>query len=121
MKDFSPSVVPVVKGDTFNLDQFPKNDFEKEQMKNIPYVFTIGSLMYAHVYIRPDFAYIAGMLGRYQSNPDMDNWKAAKKVMRHHQGTKDCMLMFNRIENFKVIDYSDLDFSCCNDSRKSTS
>ena len=36
MKDCSPSIAPIVKGDRFNLNQCPKNDFEKEQMKNIP-------------------------------------------------------------------------------------
>ncbi|XP_073138786.1 secreted RxLR effector protein 161-like [Henckelia pumila] len=44
MKNFSPSVAPVVKGDKFNLDQCPKNDFEREQMKNILYAFSVGSL-----------------------------------------------------------------------------
>ncbi|RVW50014.1 Retrovirus-related Pol polyprotein from transposon TNT 1-94 [Vitis vinifera] len=58
-----------VKGDRFNLDQCPKNDLEMEQMKNIPYASTVGSLMYAQVCIRPDIAFVVGMLGRYQSNP----------------------------------------------------
>ncbi|WJZ84121.1 hypothetical protein VitviT2T_003742 [Vitis vinifera] len=39
-------------------------------MKNIPYASTIGSLMYAQVCTRPDIAFVARMLGRYQSNPD---------------------------------------------------
>ena len=37
MKDCSPNVSPIVKGDRFNLNQCPKNDLEREQMKNIPY------------------------------------------------------------------------------------
>ena len=32
MKDCSPSVAPIVKGDRFNLNQCPKNDLEMEQM-----------------------------------------------------------------------------------------
>ncbi|KAJ9671559.1 hypothetical protein PVL29_025321 [Vitis rotundifolia] len=47
MKNCSPSVSPIVKGDRFNLDQCPKNDLEREQMKNIPYASAVGSLMYA--------------------------------------------------------------------------
>ena len=47
MKNCSPSISPIVKGDRFNLNQCPKNDIEREQMKNIPYASTIGSLMYA--------------------------------------------------------------------------
>ena len=47
MKDCSPSVAPIVKGDRFNLNQCSKNDFEREQMKNISYASVVGSLMYA--------------------------------------------------------------------------
>ncbi|RVW47187.1 Retrovirus-related Pol polyprotein from transposon TNT 1-94 [Vitis vinifera] len=46
-----------VKGDRFNLDQCPKNDLEREQMKNIPYASAVGSLMYAQVCTRPDIAF----------------------------------------------------------------
>ena len=73
MKNCSPSVSPIVKGDRFNLDQCPKNDLEMEQMKNIPHVSTVGSMMYAQVYTRPDIAFVVGMLGRYQSNPGFDH------------------------------------------------
>ena len=52
-------------------------------MKNIPYASAVGSLMFAHVYTRPNIAYAVGVLGRYQSNPGMDHWRAAKKVMRY--------------------------------------
>jgi hypothetical protein len=121
MKDCSPSVAPIMKGDRFSLNQCPKNDLEKEQMKNIPYASAVGSLMYAQVYTRPDIAFVVGMLGRYQSNPGLDHWRAAKKVMRYLQGTKDYMLMYRRTNNLEVIGYSDSDFAGCIDSRKSTS
>jgi hypothetical protein len=95
MKDCSPSIAPIVKGDRFNLNQCPKNDFEREQMKNIPYAYVVGSLMYAQVCTRPDIAFVMGMLGRYQSNPGIDHWRAAKKVMRYIQGTKKYILMLD--------------------------
>ncbi|RVX01886.1 Retrovirus-related Pol polyprotein from transposon TNT 1-94 [Vitis vinifera] len=60
MKDCSPSIAPIVKGDNFNLDQCPKNDLEREQMKNIPYASTVGSLMYVQVCTRPDIALLLG-------------------------------------------------------------
>eukprot|EP00253_Pinus_taeda_P014320 PITA_14320 len=72
MKDCSPSVAHIVKGDRFNLNQCLKNDFEREQMKNIPYDSAVESLMYAQVCTRPDIALVVGMLGRYQSDPDSD-------------------------------------------------
>ena len=73
MKNCLPSVSPIVKGDRFNLNQCPKNYLEREQMKNIPYASTVGSLMYAQVCTRPDIEFVVGMLGRYQSNPGLDH------------------------------------------------
>lgn len=58
------------------------------------------------------------MLGRYQSNPRIYHWKAAKKVLRYLQGTKDHMLTYRRSDHFEVIGYSD--FAGCVDTRKST-
>ena len=80
MHDCKPSDTPVAKGDKFSLNQCPKNNFEIQEMQQIPYALAIGSLMYAQVCTRPDIAYIVGMLGRYLSNPGKDHWIAAKCV-----------------------------------------
>ena len=93
-KDCSPSVTPIVKGDKLALSQCPKNDFEREHMKNIPYASAVGSLMYAQVCTRPDIAFAVGVLGRYQSNPGIDHWKVTKKVIRYLQGTNDYMHVY---------------------------
>ena len=121
MKDCSLSVAPIMKGNKLSLNQCPKNDLEKQSMKNIPYASVVGSLMYAQVCTRPDIAYAVGVLGRYQSNPGMDHWKAAKKSMRYLQGTKNYMLMYRQTDNLDLVSYSDADFDGCVDSRKSTS
>ena len=63
-------------------------------MKNISYALAIGSLMYAQVCTRPYIAYDIGVLGKYQSNPGIDHWKTAKKVIRYVQGTKNYVLMY---------------------------
>ena len=36
MKNCSSTVAPILKGDKFDFNQCPKNDFEKKHMKNIP-------------------------------------------------------------------------------------
>ena len=105
-----------MKGDRFNLNQCLKNNFEREQMKNIPYASTIGSIMYAQVYTRPNITFVVGMLGRYQSNLRMDYWRAIKKVLRYLQGIKDYMLMYKRTDELEMIGYSDSDFVGCADS-----
>ena len=115
MKNCSPSVA-ILKGEKFNLNHCPKNDFEREHMKNIPYASAVGSLMYAQICTRPNIAFVIGVLGRYQSNPCIDHCRAAKKMMRYLQGTKDYMLMYRRANSLEVIGYSDVDFAGCVDS-----
>jgi len=100
--------------------QCPKNDLEWKQMEDIPYASVVGSLMYAQTCTRPDISFAVGMLGRYQSNPEPEHWKAAKKVLRYLQGTKNHMLTYRKSDHLKVIGYTDSDFAGCIDTRKST-
>lgn len=90
-------------------------------MKKIPYSSVVGSLMYAQVCTRPDLAYIVGVLGRYLSNPGLDHWKAAKRVMRYLYRTKEYMLTYQRSDKLEIVGYTDSDFGGCKDSMKSTS
>ena len=78
-------------------------------------------MMYLEVCTRPDIAFAMGMLGRYQQNPGMDHWRAAKKVMRYLQGTKDYMLTYRHSDHLELVGYTDADFAGCVDSKKSTS
>ena len=121
MDKCAPTDTSVSKGDKFSLSQSPKNDFDKEAMQQFPYASAIGSLMYAQVCTRPDLAFIVGMLGRYMSNPGVDHWKAAKRVMRYLQRTKEYMLTYQRSDILEIIGYSDSDFAGCLDSKRSTS
>ena len=72
-------------------------------MEAIPYAYVVGSLMYAQICTRPDISFVVGMLGRYQSNPGLDHWKAAKKVLRYLQGTKEYTLTYKRFDHLEVI------------------
>jgi hypothetical protein len=120
MKICSTSVAPITKGDKFSKDQCPQNSLEQEQMKNISYASAVGSLLYAQVCTRLDIAMAVGMLGHYQSNPGMEHWKAAKRVMQYLQGTKDYGLTYRYTDHLEVVGYSDSDFAGCVDSRKFT-
>jgi hypothetical protein len=60
---------PIVKGVKFGNFQCPRNQYEIEVMKVVPYASDDGSLMYAQVCTRPNLAFVTGMLGRYQKNP----------------------------------------------------
>ena len=116
MKDCSPGLALIVKGNKFSLNQCPSNDLEREEM-NIPYASTVGSLMYAQICTRPDIAYAVGTLGRYQSNSGLKHWRAVKKVIQYIQGTKDYKHTYKRSDHLKVVGYSDSDFAGCPDSK----
>ena len=103
----------MAKGDKFSLKQCPKNNIEKMEMQKIPYASVVGSLMYAQVCMCPDIAYVTGMLGRYLSNPRVDHWKAAKRVLRYLQRTKDYMLIYRRSDKLEIVGYIDSDFAGC--------
>ena len=63
-------------------------------MKVVPYSSIMGSLMYAQVCTHPDIAFFVGLLSRYLSDLGQSHWKAAKKVLRNLQDTKDLMLTY---------------------------
>ena len=63
-----PSPAPIVKGDSFRKFQCPRNQYEIDRMKAVPYASVVRSLQYAQVCTRPDLAFVTGILGRYQSN-----------------------------------------------------
>lgn len=121
MHKCSDSPAPIVKSDKFGTFQCPRNQYETDQMKSVPYASVVGSIMYAQVCTRPDLAFVTGMLGRYQSNPGPDHWKAVKKVLRYMQATKNFMLTYKNSDNLEVVGYSDSDFAGCVDTKKSTS
>ena len=102
MHKCSASPAPIVKGGKFGTFQCPRNQVETDQMKSVPYASAVGSIMYAQVCTRPDLAFITGMLGRFQSNPRLDHWKAAKKALRYMQGTKDYMLTIEGLITCKL-------------------
>jgi len=73
MQNCKPSPAPIVKGDRFGEFQCPRNQYEIDQMKAVPYALAVGSLQYAQLCTRPHLAFVTGLLGRYQSNPGIEH------------------------------------------------
>ena len=121
MQSCSSGKALIVKGDRFSKGQCPQNDIERDQMKVVPYSSVMGSLIYAQVCTRLDIAFIVGLLSRYLSDPGQSYWKAAKKVLRYLQGTKDLMLTYRRTDTLGVVGFSDFDYASCVDDKKFTS
>jgi len=120
MQNCSSITAPIVKGKIFSINQCPQTTLEQKEMKIIPYASKVESLMYAQVSTRLDIALAVRMLGRYQKDLGMEHWKAAKRVMRYLQGTKDYKLTYKYSNDLEVKGYADLDFAKCMDSRKFT-
>ena len=65
MQNCKSSPAPIVKGDRYGEFQCPRNQYEIDQMKVVPYSSAVESLQYAQVCTRPDLAFVTGLLGRY--------------------------------------------------------
>ena len=77
--------------------------------------------MYLTLTTRPDIAYAAGVLARFNSNPGPAHWNAAKHVLRYLKGTIDYKLTYKpSIEPEPFITYSDADHGGNPDNGKST-
>ncbi|RVW90078.1 Retrovirus-related Pol polyprotein from transposon TNT 1-94 [Vitis vinifera] len=114
--DFKETFSPVSTKDSFRIIMalVAHYDIELHQM-DVKTAFLNGDIdetIYM-VCTRPDIAYIVGMLGRYLSNPGMDHWRAAKRVMRYLQRTKEYMFTYRRLDQLEFIGYSDSDFAGC--------
>jgi hypothetical protein len=53
----NPTPASIVKGDKYVSFQSPRNQYEIDQMKSVPYASAVGSLMYAQVCTHPDLAF----------------------------------------------------------------
>ncbi|TKC11879.1 hypothetical protein FA727_23680, partial [Robertmurraya kyonggiensis] len=120
MQKSNPTPAPIVKGDRFGKFQCPQNEYERQQMKAVPYSSALGSLSYAQTCTRPDLAFVTNVLSRYQEEPGIEHWKLVKKAFRYVQGTKGLMLTYRRSDSLEIKGYADADYAGDEDDRKST-
>jgi len=79
--------------------------------KEMPFVKLIGKLLYASNCTRSDITACVDYLNRYMSNPHVENWLQAKRVLRYLKGTQNKGLMFNRNVPFTPIAWQDSSFA----------
>ena len=80
----------------------------------------IGSLLYLTT-SRPDIMFTVCLCARYQANPKVSHFKAAKRIMKYLKGTSTVGLWYPSHSPIHLIGYSDSDFAGCKLDRKSTS
>ena len=71
----------------------PQTKAEALEMCQYPYISIVRLLMYLALTTRPDIAYAARVLARFNSNPGLPHWQAVKHVFRYLKGTVDYKLV----------------------------
>ena len=59
---------PYLKEKKINYNQCPKNEVEKNQIKEISYAYVVRSLMYSPTCTHFNISFAIGMFKRFQSN-----------------------------------------------------
>ena len=87
----------------------------------VPYVSTMGILMYVMLSTRPDICFAIEMVSRYQANSSMEHQMKVKHILKYLQKKRDYMLVYQS-DDLLHLEYTDLDFQTSNrDSCKFTS
>jgi hypothetical protein len=121
LQDSKPVSTPLNPGSRLSTSMSPQNDSEAAEMSQYPYISVVGSLMYLALTTRPDIAYAAGVLARFNSNPGLAHWQAAKHVLRYLKGTVDHRLVYRPSDSPEpFITYSDADHGGNPDNGRST-
>ena len=81
----------------------------------------IGMLIYAAIGTRPDIAFVATRLSRFNNNPTEEHIKYARYVLRYLKGTKELKIKYDRASDAGLIRFSDSDWGENRDDRHSTS
>jgi hypothetical protein len=121
LQDCKPVATPLNPGSHLSSSMSPQNDAEASEMRQYPYISVVGSLMYLALTTRPDIAYAAGVLARFNSNPGLAHWQAVKHILRYLKGTVHHKLVYSPSDSSEpFITYSDSDHGGNPDNGKST-
>ena len=111
MDESKKGFIPMQVGTLLNKSQCPMSGPDQERIKGIPYAFTIGSIMYTMLCIRPDVAYSISVINRYQQNPGEAHWAAIKNILKYVRRTKKLFLVYGgSINEVGITGYTDASF-----------
>ena len=78
-------------------------------------------LIYATIGTRPNIAFAAMRLSRFNNNPTKEHIKYTKYILCYLKGTKELKIKYDRSSDARLIGYSDSDWGENRDDRHSTS
>jgi uncharacterized protein len=82
------------------------------------YKSLVGSLRYLTI-TRPDIVYRVGLVSRYMETPMENHWLATKRILRYIKGTLNLGFFYAYGDEAKLVSYSDSDWGCDQDEKKS--
>ncbi|RDY02432.1 hypothetical protein CR513_14105, partial [Mucuna pruriens] len=68
MQDCKPISTPLPTNFKLSSKMSPSSEEERMEMSRVPYASAVGSLMYAMICTRPDFAQVAEAISRFMAN-----------------------------------------------------
>ena len=107
----TPVSTPINPGVNLSEEQCSLTPEEMEEMRHIPYISAVGSLLYLAIATRPDIAYTVSLLARYNTKPSKVHWAAVKHLFRYLKGTLDLKLTLSpdTTTSEMFVGYSDAD------------
>lgn len=108
---------PIETGHSLNKPETLKGEI----LTGIPYAEAVGSLMYCALATRPDLAQALSILSKYNSCPREQHWQGVKRVLRYLKGTLDFALAYRKVNEPKIICYTDADWAGDHANRRSIS
>ena len=107
-KAHSLSTLMVVRSLEINKDTFqPKENDEELLGPEVPYLCTIGALMYLAIHTRPDISFAVKLLTRYSSLPIRRYWTRVKHIFQYLQSTMDMGLYYSPFSKSELLGYAD--------------
>ena len=102
-------------GTNGNLDSDASGNMVDQKL----YRSMIGSLLYVTI-SRPDVMFSVCMCGRFQASPRVSHLKATKRILRYLKHLQNVGLWCPKGAKFKLVGYSDSNYTGCKVERKST-
>jgi len=120
------TATPANEGERLSKADCQQNAADSAEMKGIPFMNLVGSLIYFMVSTRPDIAFAVSSVSRFMTNYGRKHWKAAQRILQYVKTSKSFGLVYGRQKTSKFVDnvlygFADSDWASDPDDRRSTS
>ena len=85
----------------------PQEKFKEPLGPEVPYLNTIGALMYLANYTWPNISFAINLLARYSFSPTRIHWNGVKCILHYVKGTTGKGLFYSNVTKLDLISYAD--------------